>query len=68
MTALGDMIRAAVADQRNRDRQKPLHEMPIDQLKALWDRYDGCNAPDGYDGEDIHAVLNMRGEGRYCAV
>jgi hypothetical protein len=42
--------------------------MPIELLKALWDRYDGGNAPDGHDGEDIHMVLNMRGCGEYCAV
>lgn len=45
-----------------------LTAMPIEQLKSLWDRYDGGNAPDEYDGEDIHKVLNMRGCGEYCAV
>jgi hypothetical protein len=38
------------------------------QLRALWDLYDGTNEPDGYDGRDIHAELNRRGMGSYCAV
>lgn len=42
--------------------------LSIDELKALWDRYDGVNEPDGFWGEEIHRELNRRGEGRYCAV
>ena len=47
---------------------RKLFNMPDDQLKALWDRYDGSNAPDGYCGENIHMALNMKGLGAYCAV
>jgi hypothetical protein len=38
------------------------------QMRALWDQYDGCNSPSGFCGEDIHAELNRRGDGGYCAV
>lgn len=47
---------------------RTLTNMSGDALKALWDRYDGTNAPDGHAGEDIHAALNMKGFGVYCAV
>ena len=43
-------------------------DMSDDEVKALWDRYDGCNAPDDISGEAIHFELNMRGQGLYCAV
>lgn len=39
-----------------------------DELRRLWDAYDGTNEPDGFAGEDIHLVLNERGLGAYCAV
>jgi len=45
-----------------------LRELPTDFLRVLWDLYDGCNAPLGFGGETIHAVLNERGDGAYCAV
>lgn len=40
----------------------------IADLRALWDRWDGINTVDGYAGEDIHAYLNILGDGEYCAV
>jgi hypothetical protein len=43
-------------------------DMSDDDVKRLWDAYDGCNSPDGISGEAIHFELNMRGQGRYCAV
>jgi hypothetical protein len=49
-------------------RRQQLRKLPIARLKELWDLYDGTNAPHGYSGEDIHAELNRRGEGEYCAV
>lgn len=39
-----------------------------EDMRQLWDAYDGCNAPNGFAGEDIHAELNRRGYGDYCAV
>lgn len=48
-----------------RERMK---DVSTEQLKRLWDAYDGTNAPLGFAGEDIHLELNMRGDGRYCAV
>ena len=48
-----------------RERMK---DVSTEQLKRMWDAYDGTNAPLGFEGEDIHLELNMRGEGSYCAV
>lgn len=48
--------------------EQQLMAMPLDRVKALWDAYDGSNAPNGFEGETIHLVLNKRGEGAYCAV
>jgi len=48
--------------------EQALMAKPIEEVKALWDHYDGCNRPGDFDGEVIHLVLNRRGEGHYCAV
>ena len=43
--------------------------MPTDDLKRLWDSYDGAETADPeVSGEAVHLVLNQRGEGIYCAV
>jgi hypothetical protein len=47
---------------------RPIGELSLRDVKALWDQYDGTNNPFGYEGEEIHAELNRRGEGAYCAV
>jgi hypothetical protein len=43
-------------------------KLSVEQLKEMWDRWDGITPVDGVWGETIHAELNKRGEGRYCAV
>jgi hypothetical protein len=48
--------------------EQQLMAMPLEKVKALWDAYDGTNAPNGFSGEVIHLVLNKRGHGDYCAV
>lgn len=50
------------------DEKAALQIMTTAEVKALWDRYDGTNEPDGISGEAIHTELNRRGEGVYCAV
>ncbi len=45
-----------------------LRGVPLDELKALWDEYDGGNSPGGFSGEAIHMVLNARGYGDYCTI
>jgi hypothetical protein len=40
----------------------------ITELRSMWDRWDGVEPVDGYAGEDIHAYLNILGDGEYCAV
>jgi hypothetical protein len=42
--------------------------LSVDQLKSMWDCWDGITPVDGIWGETIHAELNRRGEGKYCAV
>lgn len=45
-----------------------LRTWPTDLVRVLWDLYDGSNSPLGFAGETIHAALNERGDGAYCAV
>lgn len=45
-----------------------LRDLPTEFVRLLWDCYDGCNSPLGFAGETIHATLNERGDGAYCAV
>lgn len=40
----------------------------VPMLRALWDCYDGCNAPLGFSDVAIHTALNLLGDGEYCAV
>lgn len=63
---LGEWIRQQMYD----DRIANLKAMPVDDLKALWNRYpnDGSSIVDGHDCDEIHLVLNMLGHGTYCAV
>ena len=43
--------------------------LTTNELKALWDSYDGAETSDAeITGEEVHYLLNLRGEGAYCAV
>ncbi len=43
--------------------------LTTERLKELWDSYDGAETADPeICGEDVHYVLNERGEGDYCCV
>lgn len=64
MNVLGSWVLKQMHD----DHIRKLVAKPVDELKALWDRYNGCNAPDGHFGEDIQLALNIKGHGDYCAV
>lgn len=73
MIALGREIqkrRALEAQQAAiRERAEAIFkDMPTEAIKRLWDEYDGANEPGGFMGEDIHMILNLRGESDYCAV
>lgn len=50
------------------EEEQALSRMTVQQLRNLWDRYDGGNSPGGFSGEAIHIVLNLKGDGSYCAV
>lgn len=72
---LAEAFATLLSDQRrNRlpewwvEETRKLREMPTEMIRLLWDLYDGCNSPLGFAGETIHAVLNERGDGAYCAV
>jgi len=44
-------------------------KLTTETLKALWDSYDGVETSDPeIGGEEVHCLLNARGEGLYCAV
>lgn len=52
------------------DRQQAraeLRQLTLNEVRTLWDTADGVQS-DGYLIEDIHAELNRRGDGVYCAV
>lgn len=57
-----------ILQELRKERLRKLDALSEGELKALWDQYDGCNAPGGYEGEDIHLALNLKGLGSYCAV
>lgn len=79
-TDLVDAFAALLSKHRGIERLRPappawwmrdmeqLRSMPVEMLRALWDCYDGCNSPLGFGGETIHAALNERGDGGYCAI
>lgn len=47
-----------------------VRSLPTENLKALWDSYDGAEvtAYPAINGETVHLVLNERGEGDHCRV
>lgn len=66
---LGEFIR----DELDRHRREALDEMPLEKLRSMWDRLpdDSGVLIEGaliVDCDDIHAALNRRGDGEYCAV
>jgi hypothetical protein len=65
ITTFTSRFEAMIRERRETDRFAPLS---TDTLKDMWDRWDAMNDVDGFSGEDIHAELNRRGEGQYCAV
>lgn len=65
------------AQQRAEGRLRVFRELSTDELKRIWDAFDAdaeeCDA--GYFWpqntphiEEVHRLLNERGEGNYCAV
>jgi hypothetical protein len=61
MNWIGEQLRAAKLSE--------LREMTVQQLRALWDSFDEETSFCGeYDCADVHAVLNEKGDGAYCAV
>ena len=63
-------LEAFIRQQMYNARIEILSAKSVEELKALWDRYpeDGSSYVDGYDLDDVHLVLNMKGHGDYCAV
>ncbi len=68
---------AFLVQQRQEKRLEEFRNLSTDELKALWDGFDGdaeLNQPgyfwpdSGPHLEDVHLLLNERGEGSYCAV
>lgn len=65
------------AEQRQAARLNEFRKLSTEELKALWDGFDGDAEP-GTPGyfwpenaphiEDVHRLLNERSEGDYCAV
>lgn len=59
-----------IRQQMHEERIALLKTMPVEELKALWDRYPDCGSSfvDGHDLDDVHLVLNLLGHGDFCAV
>jgi len=71
---MGEVIRfeprtTVSGHRQDRERaQAELRGFTLSELRTLWDTADDGLQSDGYWIEDIHAELNRRGDGRYCAV
>lgn len=65
------------ADQKRYARFDEFRKLSTEELKKLWDEFDGDAGPDepGFFWPpnaphigDVHKLLNERGEGGYCAI
>ena len=66
---LGEWIR----DELERGRRETLDALSIERLRELWDTLPDDGSPQLVgnmivDCDDIHAALNRKGDGAYCAV
>lgn len=63
-------LAAFIRQQMYQARIASLKAKPVDELKALWDRYpdDGSSMVEEYDLDEVHLVLNLLGNGDYCTV
>ena len=72
MRAGAEIRRKALAREIRLSREMRLDALfanvSTEDLKAAWDAVGDDSFGHGYDCADIHAELNRRGEGRYCAV
>lgn len=64
MWLLGALIAERVAEKRMAE----LRAMSVIELRALWDSFDDASFCGEYDCAHVHAVLNEKGDGAYCAV
>lgn len=67
------MIGEWIRDEIERERREALDSVALDDLRAMWDALpdDGSVLVDGrifVNCDDLHAALNRRGDGEYCAV
>lgn len=65
---LGEYIKRAIAEAEWNERMAPLRSMTIPELRALWDSFDGNSFCGEHDCVHVHAALNEKGDGEYCAV
>lgn len=72
-----ELCRRFQAEHHKDARLVEIRKLSTDDLKALWDAFDDDAKP-GFQGyfwpptepqiEEVHMILNERGEGDYCAV
>lgn len=65
MNSLGLMIRRACDDERLR---KLFEHFSQEEMRIMWDGIGDDSFFGPYDCADIHAWMNLRGDGVYCAV
>jgi hypothetical protein len=68
MNMLGDYIKREIAKREWDDAMRELRAMSIEQLRALWDSFDENSFCGKHDCIYVHAALNEKGDGDYCAV
>lgn len=66
---IGEWIR----DEIDRGRREALDALPVERLRELWDTLPDDGSAHRVDGliidcDDLHAALNRKGDGKYCAV
>lgn len=62
---LGTIIRRACEEERLREL---FQYFTRDEMRNMWDNLDDDSFFGPYDCADIHAWMNLRGDGEYCAV
>ena len=68
MNSLGDYIKREIARTEWDDAMRELRGMSVEQLRALWDSFGDDSFCGKYDCVHVHAALNEKGDGAYCAV
>lgn len=62
------MLAEWIRSQLHAEQIDRLRTMSRDELRRLWDSFDESSFCGEYYCEDVHLVMNEKGDGEYCAV